>query len=118
LDAYRDEHVFERARAMEQPLRTRLDELQRRHRTIGEVRGVGAFFGLELVSDRKSREPLVAWQGKETLNGFFADALARGLYVFGRYNAVVIAPPLIAGDAELDEAAELLDASLTKLEEA
>ena len=43
---------------------------------------------------RESREPLVAWQGKESLNAFFADALARGLYVFGRYNAVVIAPPL------------------------
>ena len=117
LEAYRDENIVERAREMEAPLRTRLEELQRRHRSIGEVRGVGAFFGLELVRDRETREPLVEWQGNEHLNGFFADALARGLYVFGRYNTVVIAPPLIAGTAEIDEAAEILDAALSALEE-
>lgn len=117
LEAYRDERVFERAYEMEAPLRARLEELQRRHRTVGEVRGVGAFFGLELVRDRETRKPLVEWQGSEHLNAFFADALARGLYVFGRYNTVVIAPPLIAGSAELDEAAELLDESLSALEE-
>jgi taurine--2-oxoglutarate transaminase len=117
LEAYREERLFERARAMEAPLRKRLEELQRRHVTIGEVRGTGAFFGLELVRDRETREPLVAWQGRESLNGFFADALARGLYVFGRYNIVVLAPPLIAGDAEFDEAVEILDAALTTLEQ-
>lgn len=116
IQAYRDEDVFERARAMEAPLRERLEQLQRHHATLGEVRGVGAFFGLELVSDRQSREPLVAWQGKDTLNAFFADALARGLYVIGRYNTVIIAPPLIAGAAELDEAANILDAALSALE--
>jgi taurine--2-oxoglutarate transaminase len=72
---------------------------------------------LELVRDRASREPLIEWQGKETLNAFFADALARGLHVFGRYNTVVIAPPLIAGPAEFDEATAILDAALTTLEE-
>jgi len=118
LDAYRDERLFERAQEMEEPLRLRLEQLHQRHRSIGEVRGVGAFFGLELVRDPQTREPLVAWQGNATLNAFFADALARGLYVFGRYNTVVIAPPLIASNAELDEAAQLLDASLTTLEEA
>jgi taurine--2-oxoglutarate transaminase len=117
IAAYRDEQLFERARAMESALRNRLEELQQRHRSIGEVRGVGAFFGLELVRDRDSREPLVAWQGTQSLQSFFNDMLARGLYLFGRYNTVIAAPPLIASDAEFDEAAEILDAALTKLEE-
>ncbi len=117
LDAYRDENIFERAREMETPLRARFEELQRRHRSLGEVRGVGAFFGLELVRDRESREPLVAWQGTASLQPFFNDLLARGLYLFGRYNTVIVAPPLVAGPAEFDEATAILDAALTTLEE-
>ncbi|MBV8116782.1 MAG: aminotransferase class III-fold pyridoxal phosphate-dependent enzyme [Candidatus Eremiobacteraeota bacterium] len=116
ITAYRQERIFERARAMEDELRARFEHLRRRHRVIGEVRGVGAFFGLELVRDAQSREPLVPWQGTQTLAPFFGDLLTRGLYAFGRYNTVVIAPPLIAGAAELDEAAATFDAALDTLE--
>jgi taurine---2-oxoglutarate transaminase len=113
LRAYRDERIFERARALESRLRSRLNELQSRHDVIGEVRGVGAFFGLELVADRTTREPLVQWQGAQTLQAFFNDLLARGLYVLGRYNVIIIAPPLTIGDAELDEATSIFDAAFT-----
>jgi taurine---2-oxoglutarate transaminase len=113
LQAYRDERVFERARGLEERLRSRLNELQSRHDVIGEVRGIGAFFGVELVADRATREPLVQWQGTQTLQAFFSDLLARGLYVFGRYNVIVVAPPLTIGDAELDEAISILDAAFT-----
>src|SRR5581483_9679054 len=54
IRAYREERLFERARELEEHLRTRLEELARRHESIGEVRGVGAFFGVELVADRSA----------------------------------------------------------------
>jgi len=117
IAAYRRERIFERARAMEDPLRRRFEELQARHRCIGEVRGIGAFFGFELVRDRDSRQPLVAWQGAESLQPLFSDMLRRGLYLFGRYNTIIVAPPLIAGAEEFDEATAILDAALAKLEE-
>ena len=63
-----------------------------------------------------ARTPLVPWQGKASLQSFFNDLLARGLYVFGRYNVAIIAPPLIVTPQELDEAFETLDAALTRLE--
>jgi taurine--2-oxoglutarate transaminase len=117
VDAYREERHFERARDLEGLLRDRSNELQRRHPEIlGEVRGVGAFFGLELVADAASREPLVPWQGARSMQPFFDDLLARGMYVFGRYNVVVVAPPLTASVAELDEAAAIFDAGLSALE--
>ncbi|MEO6834855.1 MAG: aminotransferase class III-fold pyridoxal phosphate-dependent enzyme [Candidatus Tumulicola sp.] len=117
VTAYRTEGLFERAREMEGRLRSHFDELQRRHRAIlGEVRGVGAFFGLELVSDAATRQPLVAWQGTQSMQPFFDDLLSRGLYAFGRYNVVVVSPPLTASASELDEAAEIFDAALAKLE--
>jgi taurine---2-oxoglutarate transaminase len=116
IQAYRDEGLFERARHIEARLRTNFDALQRRHPVLGEVRGTGAFFGLELVADPETRTPLVAWQGKHTLQAFFNDLLQRGMCVYGRYNVVVVAPPLVISDDELDEAATILDAALTHLE--
>ncbi|MGA9420033.1 MAG: aminotransferase class III-fold pyridoxal phosphate-dependent enzyme [Candidatus Cybelea sp.] len=116
LRVYREERLFERAREIEGWLRTRFDALQRRHRIVGEARGTGAFFGLELVSDRDSRTPLVPWQGEGSVQSFFNDLLAHGVYVLGRYNVAIIAPPLIVTPQELDEAFETLDAALTRLE--
>lgn len=116
LRAYRDENLFERARLIEGWLRVRFDELQRRHRVVGEARGVGAFYGLELVRDRETREPLVPWQGAATLQRFFNDLLGKGLYVLGRYNVAIVAPPLVITPAELDDAFEILDGALGRLE--
>ncbi len=113
VKAYRDERLFERAREVEGWLRSRLDELARRHEVIGEVRGVGAFFGLELVADRATRAPLVEWQGAHQLQALFSDLLHRGLYFYGRYNAIVVSPPLNVTQAELDEACDIFDAGLT-----
>lgn len=115
LRAYRDEALFERAREIEGWLRTRFDALQRRHTIVGEARGVGAFFGLELVEDRETRKPLVPWQGTQSLQPFFNDLLERGLYVLGRYNVAIVSPPLVITREELDEAFETLDCALERL---
>ncbi|MGB6519141.1 MAG: aminotransferase class III-fold pyridoxal phosphate-dependent enzyme [Candidatus Cybelea sp.] len=115
LRAYRDEALFKRAREIEGWLRTRFDALQRRHTIVGEARGVGAFFGLELVEDRETRKPLVPWQGTQSLQPFFNDLLERGLYVLGRYNVAIVSPPLVITREELDEAFETLDGALERL---
>jgi taurine--2-oxoglutarate transaminase len=116
LHAYREERIFERARELEPQLREGLETLQQRHRVIGEVRGIGAFFGIELVADRETRAPLVPWQGSSSLQPFFNDLLARGLYVLGRYNVAIVAPPLTISSEQLDEAFAILDAALEGLQ--
>jgi taurine--2-oxoglutarate transaminase len=116
LRAYRDERIFERARELESRLRQGLESLQRRHGVIGEVRGVGAFYGIELVADRETRAPLVPWQGSSSLQPFFNDLLERGLYVLGRYNVAIVAPPLTISAEQLDEAFAIFDAALDALQ--
>ena len=74
------------------------------------------FFGIELVADRETRAPLVAWQGTQNLAAFFNDLLARGLYVLGRYNVAIVAPPLTISQEQLDEAFGVLDEALARLE--
>jgi taurine---2-oxoglutarate transaminase len=117
LQAYAQEALFERAREIESWLRPRFESLQRRHRVVGETRGVGAFFGIELVADRETRAPLVPWQGSGTLASFFSELVERGLYVLGRYNVAIVAPPLIITPGELDEAFAILDDALGRLSE-
>jgi taurine--2-oxoglutarate transaminase len=88
---------------------------------VGDVRGLGAQFGIELVRDRDSREPLVAWHhpgGSAPMKAFYGELLARGVHAYGRYNVVIVTPPLVIERAELDEGFEALDAALTALERA
>ena len=114
LETYRE--VFPRVPALERSLREQLLQLQTRHPSIGEVRGTGAFFALELVKDRQTREPIVEWQGKQALGAFLADLLDRGVYVYARFNTVIIAPPLVIEPDEIAQAIEGFDGALTTLE--
>ncbi|GAC1302930.1 MAG: aspartate aminotransferase family protein [Vulcanimicrobiaceae bacterium] len=117
LAAYRDEGLYTRAREIETWLRAGLDELRARLPMIGDVRGIGAFFAIELVRDRETREPLVAWQGKTAgpMPGIFRRLRELGVYTYGRYNCIMVTPPLVIERAELEEGLAALG---TALEEA
>ena len=117
LRVYREEGLYERGREIEGWLRAGLEDLQRKHSVIGEVRGIGSFFALELVKDRTTREPLVAWQGKDQgpMPAFYGELRKRGAYTFGRYNVVMVAPPLTVTQAELEEGLRALDGAFASL---
>ena len=116
--AYRDENLFERAREIEGWLRPALVAIAAKHRIVGDARGVGAFFALELVKDRASKEPLVPWHGEGpgVMKSFYAELRKRGVITFGKFNCVMVAPPLTTTKPELDEALDALDAALTAFE--
>jgi taurine--2-oxoglutarate transaminase len=121
VHAYRDGDLYARTKnGIEPRLRAGLERVRDKHEIVGEVRGVGAFFALEFVSDRKTREPLVPWQGKSLgpMPTLFAALKKRGAYAFGRYNVLHIAPPLIITDDQIDEAVATIDAAVGELEAA
>jgi 4-aminobutyrate aminotransferase-like enzyme len=88
-------------------LKERLFELQDRHQTIGDVRGLGLMIGIELVADRASKEP-----APTTLLRVQEEAKRRGL-IIGRgglhANAIRLCPPLIVSRADVDNAIGILD---------
>jgi taurine--2-oxoglutarate transaminase len=116
--AYREEKLFERGKEIEGWLRAGLAAIAEKHRTVGEARGVGAFFALELVSDKKTKEPLVPWHGAGpgVMKTLYGELRKRGVYSFGKFNVCMVAPPLTVTKAELDEGLAALDESLTAFE--
>jgi 4-aminobutyrate aminotransferase and related aminotransferases len=86
----------------------RLKELQEEHPIIGEVRGKGLLIGIELVKNRKTKEPA----SKETSDICLNKALKKGLLVVpsGWYgNVIRFAPPFIVTREQIDEAVDILD---------
>jgi taurine--2-oxoglutarate transaminase len=118
LRAYAEEGLFARAKELEGWLRAGLAEIAEKHRVVGDARGVGAFFALELVKDRATKEPLVAWHGDGpgVMKTFYAELRKRGVITFGKFNCVMVAPPLTTTRAELDLGLTALDEALTAFE--
>jgi taurine--2-oxoglutarate transaminase len=117
LRVYRDEGLFERGRLIEGWMREMLEPLRARIPIVGDVRGLGALFAVELVTDRATREPLVDRRGR--LPSVLPDLLRRlrelGVYAFGRYNVLLIAPPLVIARDELQGGIVALERALGEL---
>ncbi len=117
LETMRDEGVLTRANDLEPLLRSGLADIASRHEVIGDVRGQGAMFGIEFVRNRDTRESLVPWYaGNNTPVGQLTAALRdEGVYMFGRYNLMLVTPPLVITEAELARGLEAIDRALTKV---
>jgi taurine--2-oxoglutarate transaminase len=121
IEAFREEGIVENSAAMGEVLAEELPKLQERHPSIGDVRGLGLFWGLELVRNRETREPLVPFNaGGEAAKPILQlqkAALDQGLSVFSHWNVVLIAPPLVISREELEEGLAILDDVLSLADE-
>jgi taurine---2-oxoglutarate transaminase len=121
IEAFREEGIVEHAAEMEEHFRAGLGALAERHPSIGDVRGLGCFFGLELVRDRETREPLVPFNATgesfAPVAQLMKAALERGLYLMTHWNVVMVCPPLTVTREELDEGLAILDEALAVADE-
>ncbi|HEX4980802.1 MAG TPA: aminotransferase class III-fold pyridoxal phosphate-dependent enzyme, partial [Ilumatobacteraceae bacterium] len=106
LDAMEDEGIVDNAaRIGRDVLAPGLAELQAKHPIIGEVRGEGVFWALELVADPESREPL----NGAVMGRIKAELLGRGLLPFLADNRIHVVPPCVVTDDEVAEALAIYD---------
>jgi taurine--2-oxoglutarate transaminase len=126
LEVYHEEGLVERSAGLGRRLLEELRALQARHPSVGDVRGLGLFCGIELVKDPATREPLLAWQdprfgvmgGGGVMGRMREAAMARGLYFFGKWNMIYAAPPLTITQEELLRGVQVLDEVLVLADEA
>jgi taurine---2-oxoglutarate transaminase len=115
IDAMTEEGIVDNAKRIgNDVLGPGLRELAERHPVIGEVRGLGVFWALDLVSDRATKEPLAPYGGTSpAMNEFTAECKKRGLMPFVNFNRTHVVPPCTVTDAEAKEGLAILDEVLT-----
>jgi taurine--2-oxoglutarate transaminase len=113
IAVYEEDQLIENARRVGSVMRGMLEDLERRHRSVGAVRNLGLFGIVELVRNPETREPMAPFNGSspemQSLGKFFR---AEGLYTFVRWNTFFTNPPLCITEAELREAFAIIDKGL------
>src|SRR5262249_23592866 len=116
IEAFQEEGVVENAAEVGAYLGGRLHDLAVEHPSIGEVRGLGCFWGVELVKNRDTREMLVPFNASGEAAAPVARlakaALERGLYLMTHWNVIMIVPPLTITRDEVDDGIAILDEAL------
>jgi taurine--2-oxoglutarate transaminase len=117
LAVYEEEDLIANARRMGELMATLMRDLEARHAIVGATRSIGLFGIVELVKDKKSREPLAPFNGTSEpmarLGRFFRD---QGLYTFVRWNTFFTNPPLCISEEELRQGFDVIDRGLTEIE--
>jgi taurine---2-oxoglutarate transaminase len=109
--------LVERANEMGAYLGENLQGLKAKHLSIGEVRGIGLFWGVELVKNQQTKEPFNTWQEKLDGKALVVDQvaakmLAQGVVMQAWMSHFVLAPPLIVEKEQIDTAVAALDEAL------
>lgn len=118
IGEYQRLNLIERARTQGERLGERLRALAAKHPCVGDVRGLGLFWAVDLVKNRETMAPFNTLADKAARRPLVIDAVGarlmeRGVYCLGWVSHLVLAPPLIIDDSELDFAIEALDDALT-----
>jgi taurine--2-oxoglutarate transaminase len=113
IRVYEEDKLIENAKRMGAILSDLLKDLQARHPSVGAVRSIGLFGIVELIRNRRTREPLAPFNGTseemQALGRFFRQ---EGLYTFVRWNVFYANPPLCITEQQLREAFKIIDRGL------
>jgi taurine--2-oxoglutarate transaminase len=113
IQVMQEDKLVDHAAAMAPILRRYLNDLGEQHRSVGEVRSIGLFGVIELVRDRHTKEPMAPFNGSSkemvALRKFVLD---RGLFLYTHFHTILIIPPLITTQEQLQEGFSILDKAL------
>ena len=118
IDAMKEEKIIENAASIgENVLGPGLRELAKKHPVIGEVRGLGVFWALDLVTNRETREPLAPYGGtSQAMTDLVTECKKRGLMPFANFNRMHVVPPCVVTEAEARDGLEILDQAFSAID--
>jgi taurine--2-oxoglutarate transaminase len=121
MKTFVDEGILERTRDLgERVVRPRLEAMKEKHAVVGDVRGLGLFWAIELVKDGETREPLVPFNAAGADNAPMAEftelCQAGGVWPWTHFNGVHVGPPLVISEEDLVRGLEVIDRALGELD--
>jgi taurine--2-oxoglutarate transaminase len=119
LAVYEEENLFENVETQGKYLAERLNAMKARHACVGDVRSKGLFSVLELVRDKRTKEPLAPFNGSSPEMVKLASYLkSRHIYAFSRFNMLWVCPPLVISREELKHGLDGIEDGLRLVDEA
>jgi taurine--2-oxoglutarate transaminase len=114
IEVYQEEGLIDNAARMGEILGRSLRDIQAEHPSVGDVRGTGLFYAMELVKNRDTREPMSEFNKPltEPMKKISAYMQEKGLFVFVRWNMIFACPPLIINEQQMQEALSILNDAL------
>ncbi len=113
IQVIRDDKIVERVAGLGPVLKRMLSDLGESHLSVGDVRSIGLFGVIELVKDRKTKEPMAPWnESSPEMSALKKFCLDSGLFLYTHWHTVMIIPPLIITEAQLQEGIDVLDKAL------
>lgn len=113
IQVMKEERLVEHAAAMGPALKRMLNDLGEAHPSVGDVRSIGLFGIIELVKDRKTKEPMAPWNGSSAeMTALRKYCLDHGLFLYTHWHTALIIPPLIIDEPQLREGLSILDRAL------
>jgi len=117
IDVMKSEKMVENAAFIgEKILGPGLHELAKKHQLIGDIRGVGAFWGVDIVTDRATRAPIAPYGGTSpAMNELVGACKKHGLMPFSNFNRIHLNPPLNISEGEAREGLAMFDQALGEM---
>lgn len=112
-----EENLVDNAARMGKYMEQKIEDLKIEHPSIGDFRNTGLLGCIELVKDRKTKEPLVPWNAQPSQSKITYEMAAKirelGMFTFVKWNFIFIAPPLNIIEAEIDEGIEIISEAIS-----
>jgi taurine--2-oxoglutarate transaminase len=117
INIFKEEKIVEHARHLgADVIGPELEKLKAKHPSVGDVRGLGVFWAIELVRDRETREPLVPFNASgpaaQPMADLAAACKAKNLWPFTHFNRLHVVPPLVISDEEMRDGLAIIDEAL------
>ena len=113
IEVYKEENLIENSWAMGKILESELRKLKLKHACVGDVRSIGLFATIELVKNKKTKEPLVPYNASGKVGKFAKEIsdrlMSKGLYTLIRWMFLSIAPPLSINEEQLRQGLTIID---------
>ncbi len=114
INIFKEEGIVEHARRLgTEVIGPGLEKLKEKHPSVGDVRGLGVFWAIELVRDRATRQPYVPFNAAgadaKPMAELAAACKERGLWPFTHFNRIHVVPPCTTPADEVHQGLEILD---------
>lgn len=122
LKIYEEDNLIDNAREMGRYMEEQVAKLTEKHPSIGDFRNTGLLGCIEVVKNRKTKEPMAPFNAKPdemvVMNKVAAKLKELGMYTFVRWNYIFCAPPLIVTKEQIDEGLAMISEALKIADEA